>query len=643
MWRWLAPSVAYAAIASIVCGVVEAAGERAASTLGPLTAASVVVLVFFPLALLMSVGARLLWRGWRPILAETGTPRLLAWIAYLAGAVAVLNAAAMTAASQLYKIVNKGKVLSVGVGIVVVSLSVLLIVASRPIVDRVTVLLRRVDVKPRWIAVGCGVAGAVGLVVLYHVSIQPRLGDFDLVAWLEKPALLVALLVGLHVVHPHVKRPVFVAGAGVALATAAAAMVTPFWVAGSRPSVMLDVWGRYPLAGELADSIWRPEEQIVGKRAALTRRDPTSTPPNIVLITIDTMRADQTPPYGGAAIMPNLLELSRKGLTFEWAIAPSNVTRRSLPSIATGLSPRRILGRVVGWALRMDPRHVSLTERLEDAGYQTGGFFCCRNIFGPEYKLGLHRGFEHLDFDKDDRLLGRKAKDWIKKVRDDGKPYFVWVHMMSPHRWKDEFPEREFGKDRATRYRLGLAAADIGLAPLVDLAGKNTIVIVTSDHGEGLGDHGHENHGRTVYLSETRVPLIMAGGSIRPGRVEQAVSLVNLAPTILDLAGFDPPAPPFMEAMSLAPLARGEVPDDVNASLARTSTVKDNQQKKSLEALIAGRYRLVQTRDGKGWEVYDYRADPREEKDLARDQPELVEQLRERLEELKLGDKIEAF
>src|SRR5690606_38920534 len=110
------------------------------------------------------------------------------------------------------------------------------------------------------------------------------------------------------------------------------------------------------------------------------------------LITIDTVRADATPPYGGSAEMPALAALGERGAVFSWAFAPSNVTRRSIPSMVIGLAPNRIRGRVVGWALRVDPRHVLLAERLRAGGYETAGFMCCAGFWSPEVRTGLQRG-----------------------------------------------------------------------------------------------------------------------------------------------------------------------------------------------------------------------------------------------------------
>jgi hypothetical protein len=237
---------------------------------------------------------------------------------------------------------------------------------------------------------------------------------------------------------------------------------------------------------------------------------PGADHPDIILVTIDTVRADHTPPYGGHAEMPTLAALADRGAVFDWAFSPSNVTRRSIPAMITGLGADRVRGRVVSWALRVDPRHVLLAERLHAAGYDTAGFMCCESFWGPELHTGLSRGLEHLEIEHDGAKLAKRARAWLEQrsKRANNRPLFLWIHILEPHNWSanGEPPanERDHVYDRV------LAQCDAMLADVTAFA-KGAIVIVTADHGEGLGEHGHLNHSTDLYDSQIHVPLVLAG------------------------------------------------------------------------------------------------------------------------------------
>src|SRR5690606_16011139 len=141
--------------------------------------------------------------------------------------------------------------------------------------------------------------------------------------------------------------------------------------------------------------------------------------------------------YGGPAEMPLLRELAARGTVFEWAFAPSNVTRRSIPSMITGLRPNRVRGRVVCWALRLDPRHVLVAERLLAGGYETAGFMCCGATWGPYSRTGLQCGLSHLVIEPNGMKLAKQARQSLdaRERRGDNKPLFLWMHLLAPHNW----------------------------------------------------------------------------------------------------------------------------------------------------------------------------------------------------------------
>jgi len=235
---------------------------------------------------------------------------------------------------------------------------------------------------------------------------------------------------------------------------------------------------------------------------------------------------------------------------FDWAFSPSNVTRRSIPTMVTGLAPNRVRGRVVGWALRVDPRHVLVAERLAAGGYDTAGFMCCKGFWGDEFHTGLQRGLDHLEIEMSGVELARRARQWVEE-RDrqhPSKPLFLWMHVIEPHNWAVGPGEGRNEQERKQFYDRSLATSDAALGELLNAfshrdPGKAPIVIVTADHGEGLGDHGHPFHSTDLYDSQTHVPLVVAGPGVRTAHVGETVSLTDLVPTIeriLRQTGFNP-------------------------------------------------------------------------------------------------------
>jgi arylsulfatase A-like enzyme len=419
---------------------------------------------------------------------------------------------------------------------------------------------------------------------------------------------------------------------GGASATATAAMLGVAAVTlVSRPGLTLELWGERPLAGLAIEML--VDLEAVRDRIPLSELAPTARPgaahPDIVLITIDTVRADHTPPYGGDADMPALRDLAARGAVFDWAFSPSNVTRRSIPSIITGLSPNRIRGRVVGWALRIDPRHVLLAERLRAGGYDTAGFMCCEGFWGKELRTGLERGLMHLEIEPHGSVLAGKARAWLdqRAVRGDRPPLFLWMHILEPHNWTQVSGEPRNEAERRSFYDRSLAAADRVVADALAAfhgraADRRPIVIVTADHGEALGEHGQPYHSTDLYNAQIRVPLVIEGPAIEPGRITETVSLTDLVPTVLDLAGFLSAGVTSLDGRSFADLATGARTSDPDGGIAFAAMVKDRSNPGGMTAVIRGRWKLI---DNAGnLELYDTRGDPNEHDNVANQHPREV-------------------
>ena len=281
--------------------------------------------------------------------------------------------------------------------------------------------------------------------------------------------------------------------------------------------------------------------------AAATRR------PNVLLITIDTLRADRVGCYGADVKTPAIDSLCRDGIVFERAIAQVPLTWPSHAAILTGTYPfhngvQDFTGQV------LPPNFRTVAQAMKTGGYATSAVV---SAFVLDRTWGLARGFDHYDdafagasfLEKDIGLVERRAKDsvdralaWLAK-RPPSKPFFLWLHLFDPHSpYAPPEPFRSQYKDRA--YEGEVAYADSQLQRLFAWLKRNrlydgTVVILLSDHGESLGEHGEKEHGFFVYNSTVHVPLVVkpAGARASKRRVGLPVETIDVAPTILVAAG----------------------------------------------------------------------------------------------------------
>ncbi len=216
----------------------------------------------------------------------------------------------------------------------------------------------------------------------------------------------------------------------------------------------------------------------------------------------------------------------------------------------TGLGPDRVRGRVVGWALRVDPRHVLVAERLRAGGYETAGLPCAASASGATDAAHRPRSRARapLEVEPNGLALAHRARAWLeqREHHPTNKPLFLWMHILEPHNWVAAYGEPRNDDERRRNYDRALAASDTMLAELLGAFSQRApdrapIVIVSADHGEALGDHNQPFHSTDLYDSQTHVPLVIAGPGIRRGRIPETVSLTDLTPTLLDFAGFVPP------------------------------------------------------------------------------------------------------
>ena len=355
--------------------------------------------------------------------------------------------------------------------------------------------------------------------------------------------------------------------------------------------------------------------------------------PNLLVVTIDTLRADHVGAYGyQGAETPALDDLARRGTRFENMLSPVPLTGPAHASIFTGQYPP-VHGVRDNVAFRLSGRHATLASILEANGYDTAAFV---GGFPVAAAYGFGRGFRHYNEDFHPAPVGSqgaerpgnevadRAVEWLVRARR--APVFAWVHFYDPH---DPYtPPAPYDARFAGRpYDGEVAFADAQLGRVLEalrIAGRerNTIVAVLADHGEALGDHGEATHGILVYQATLHVPFVLAGPGIKPGvSVRPRASLVDILPTLLGLLGFARPADlpgrdlrPALDGRSLA-----SAPVYAESLFGRLTC-----RWSPLRAWVSEDWKLVQ---GTAPELFDLARDPYEKRNMAAEEPQRVERM----------------
>ena len=305
---------------------------------------------------------------------------------------------------------------------------------------------------------------------------------------------------------------------------------------------------------------------------------PKPIPPNVFLVTIDTLRADHVHCYGYEKIQtPALDALASDGIRFSEAFTPSPITNTSHTTILTGLLPSS--HGVTDFAVPLAPNHATWAELLKGKGYHTAAFIGAVILDAKSLAPGLDRGFdfydnfpEHADtklrwgrVERRGMDVVQHAESWLTKHPAGLR--FVWVHLYDPHDpYEPPPPYSDVYKDRL--YDGEIAYADSALANFIQYLKKSgwyedSLIIVVGDHGEGLGEHREETHGIFLYDATTHVPLIIKLPREKNAEkvVKAQVRTIDILPTALDIAGA--PAPDTLDGKSLTPYFRAETADRV--------------------------------------------------------------------------------
>ena len=359
-----------------------------------------------------------------------------------------------------------------------------------------------------------------------------------------------------------------------------------------------------------AEIAWAPA-RVVGHGASTTRAAPidarpagASAQPSILLVVVDTLRADYLAPYGASRwTSPNLSRLmAARGVVFENAYAQAPWTLPSMVSLMTGVLPGSLLGSQAA-SFGIPPEQPTLAEHLQGAGYDTAAFIANPTLHQGN---GFGRGLDDLYISPpetafvthEDELLVRKATSWLRAR--GGRPFFAHVHFLAPHdpyanpvQFLGRSPLHPFYFGRMTGrdvhdlflgslelddpaedvpHLRALYASEVRwvdrwvgelLESLPAASSDDTIVVVTSDHGEELFEHGGWKHGRTLYEEQLRVPLLLRWEGAIGGRrrIAAPVRLLDLAPTLLEAAGIEVPAGSLNGRSFLPQLLSGTDPE----------------------------------------------------------------------------------
>jgi arylsulfatase A-like enzyme len=377
--------------------------------------------------------------------------------------------------------------------------------------------------------------------------------------------------------------------------------------------------------------------------------DQPADPPNLIVFLVDTLRADTLGFAGyGRDVSPRLDAWSRRGAVFDQATTPSGWTKPAVISLFTGLYP--------GSHGVQDKHHVAapqlitLAEVLKSRGYQTAAFI---TNFAVAEQFGTGQGFDRFRFfDKEldsppevpDALnyvpigvISGEIERFLTVPRSE--PFFAYVHTTDPHYpYLPPDEHRTFGSDSRARYDGEVLFTDTYIGRWLDLlesSGRleNSIVILTADHGEEFREHGGTGHGVTVFQECVRVPMVVWGRGVAPGRHAQQVSLIDIPKTLLAGAGLEAPAGFAHQGRSFWRLATG------GSARAEWDTAYSDlvyPTKGITFGYREGDFKLVRIE----WDrwgrkdatmLFEVAQDPFEQRDLANQRPNLLRDLRAKM------------
>ncbi len=456
-----------------------------------------------------------------------------------------------------------------------------------------------------------------------------------------------------------------------------------------RPDDALTILQRAVAAtGRGSPHFERRRQELHQASAAIPRATARPEMPNVLLVVIDTLRADHLGAYGyGFPTTPNMNRLAERAVVFETAISQAPWTAPAIASLFTSLYPSvHGLDGGIRWGeggtpadgalpfavqKTLPPGHQTMAEVFRRAGYTTAGFVS--NLYVNSI-FGFAQGFDHyddeyLDYLVDEGEVKRRAEDtnarvfaWLEAGVEE--PFFLLVHYADPH-WPYE-PPPPYGQEFIAGYRGSLTPAttreivvthheappplsaqdlayivglydgeiqyvDHHLGRLHERVGefstrRELVTVLTADHGEEFLDHGAFNHGYTLYEEQIVVPLIVAApSSLEPRRVLQQVRLIDVAPTVFEMTGIDIDGARF-QGRSLVPLMTGSGLEPLDAFSEATNIGRQSALRST------DSFKLIHSLIDPQWLLFDLGADPREQHDIAAQYNLRLQELAARLE-----------
>ena len=369
----------------------------------------------------------------------------------------------------------------------------------------------------------------------------------------------------------------------------------------------------------------------------------TQPPIGVVIVTLDTTRADRLSVYGFNDVsLPHLERLAREGVVFAQATTVAPLTLPAHTSLFTGLLPPNHGVRDNADNALADAK-TTLAEILRARGFRTAAFVSSI-VLGPE--RGLKQGFDQYQGVRAVERPTSEQETWQRRaneVMDDAigwlgtvgeSPFFLWTHLYDAHRPYD--PPEPFRSTYGHNLYVGeIAFADSQIGRLLQALEQRhlldrTVVIVAGDHGESLGGHGERDHGIFVYEDVLRVPLIVRAPAVRPARVDEIVRLTDVMPTVLEM--FHVPVP-ATDGVSLVDLMNGRK-RNLGLQAYSESLYPQRLGWSPLRALRDGKFKLI---DAPRPELYDVEDDPVEERNIYDSRRALAEKMTARLAVLAKG------
>jgi arylsulfatase A-like enzyme len=370
-------------------------------------------------------------------------------------------------------------------------------------------------------------------------------------------------------------------------------------------------------------------------------------PLNVLLITIDSLRADM--PWQGyeRAIAPNLTALAKTAVTYTHAYSTSSFTSKSVAGILSGRYPST-LARTGRFFTKYLDENTFMCESLATRGIPCVGAHA-HAYFGKGLS-GFEQGFEDwrlvpdipFDYNKDPYVTSHKltplAIEVVDKVAQKKGPFFAWFHYMDPHdEYKPHAESPKFGKKARDVYDEEVFYTDLWIGKFLEHVkaqpwAANTAIVVTADHGEGFGEHGFWRHAHEVWEPLVRVPLFVILPGQAPRTIAEPRGAADLVPTFLELLGA--PADTTLPGTSLVSELRGgaAAPRDVVVDL------PEDEYNERRRALVHGRYKLVVSGNDARFQLFDLETDPGENQDLWKTKKDVADDMRDRYKKLPLVD-----